>query len=268
MSAMRLVLRGPPSQRLDMSALTPDRLAGMEVAAIERLALHTTREVAHVGDVFAVHAGDPGSMVIEGGSARLDRVGEAMRSGTLHVEGAVGAYAGRKLAGGRLTISGDAGPFAASGMADGHIEIGGDAGARLGGPMAGERAGMRGGVVIVRGRADERAGERLRRGLVIVGGNVGRHAGCAMIAGTLVICGEAADGAGVLMRRGTIVLARTAPLLPTFVALGVGALVFRRLLTRALEPLHAEAAALAAAATRRFGGDMATIGKGEIFMPA
>ncbi len=268
MSAMRFVLRGRPSQRLDMSPLTPDRLAGMEVAAIERLALHTTREVAHVGDVFAVHPGDPASVVIEGGSARLDRIGEGMRSGTLRVEGAVGAYAGRKLAGGLLSIAGDAGPFAASGMTDGHIEIDGDAGAHLGGPLAGERAGMRGGIVIVHGSAGERAAERLRRGLVIVGGNAGRHAGCAMIAGTLVVCGAAADGAGVLMRRGTIVLGRMAPLLPTFVPLGDGDLVFRRLLTRALEPLHAQAAALASAATRRFGGDMATIGKGEIFMPA
>lgn len=268
MNAMRFVLRGPPSQRLDMSALTPDRLAGMEMAAIERLTLHTTREAACVADVFAVRAGDPASVVIEGGSARLDRVGETMRSGTLRIEGAVGAYAGRKLAGGRLQITGDAGPFAASGMIDGQIEIGGDAGARLGGPTAGERAGMRGGVVIVRGGAGERAGERLRRGLIVVGGDAGRYAGCAMIAGTLVICGEAAEGAGVLMRRGTIVLGRTPPLLPTFVALGGGELVFRRLLARALEPLHAEAAALAAAATRRFGGDMATIGKGEIVMPA
>lgn len=268
MSAMRFVLRAPPPQRLDMSPLTPDRLAGMDIAAIERLALHTTREVARVGDVFAVHAGDPASMVIEGGSARFDRIGAAMRSGTLRLDGAAGAYAGRKLAGGRLTITGDAGPFAASGMIGGHIEIGGNAGARLGGPMAGERTGMRGGTVIVHGRAGERAAERLRRGLVIIGGDAGQHAGCAMVAGTLVICSEAADGVGVLMRRGTIVLGRTALLAPTFLALGGGDLVFRRLLTRALEPLHAEAAALVAAATRRYGGDMATIGKGEIFMPA
>lgn len=88
-----------------------------------------------------------------------------------------------------------------------------------------------------------------------------------MIAGTLVVCGEAAEGAGVLMRRGTVVLGRTAPVLPTFVPLGGGDLVFRRLLRRALEPLHPEAAALAVTATRRFGGDMATIGKGEMFMP-
>ena len=48
-------------------------------------------------------------------------------------------------------------------------------------------AGMRGGVVVVRGNAGERAGDRLRRGTIIVEGQAGAHAGSRMIAGTLIL---------------------------------------------------------------------------------
>jgi len=265
-SGLRLVLRGPPQQRLDLSPLTPDRLAGLDRAAIERLAVGTTRETIRVGDIFIVHDGDPASLAIEGGSERFDRVGEGMRSGALHLDGDAGMRAGRGLAGGRLTIAGNVGPLAASGMIDGHIEIGGDAGACLGGPLPGERAGMRGGVVVVRGGVGERAADRMRRGLIVVAGDARRHAGCAMIAGTLIVCGQADHTAGILMRRGTIVLGRPCTLSPTFIGVGDADPVFRRLLARAVAPLCAQAAALAMIATRRFNGDMAAIGKGEVLM--
>ncbi len=58
-------------------------------------------------------------------------------------------------------------------MRGGEIEIAGDAGDLLGGPLAGELAGMAGGVLLVRGRAGARAGDRLRRGLIVVEGGAG-----------------------------------------------------------------------------------------------
>ncbi|HEY0910850.1 MAG TPA: formylmethanofuran dehydrogenase subunit C, partial [Bradyrhizobium sp.] len=58
MTALRLVLRSPPDQRLDLSPITPDRIAGLDTAAIEALPLHTTRRRVTVGDVFQVHPGD------------------------------------------------------------------------------------------------------------------------------------------------------------------------------------------------------------------
>ncbi|MEO8715664.1 MAG: formylmethanofuran dehydrogenase subunit C [Acetobacteraceae bacterium] len=264
---MRLVLRAAPAQRLDLSPLTPDRLARLGAATIERLPLGTTREMVRVGDVFAVHEGDVATVLIEGGSERFDRVGEGMRGGALRLEGDAGMRAGRALAGGHVTITGNAGPFAASGMVDGRIEIGGDAGAFLGGPLAGERAGMRGGVVLVRGGVGERAADRMRRGLIVVAGNAQRHAGSCMIAGTLIVCGAAGEGVGTLMRRGTIMLGGLCALAPTFVPVGAADQVFHRLLARALAPLCAQAADLATAPARRFSGDMAALGKGEVFMP-
>ena len=268
MTALRLVLRGEPDQRLDLSPLTADRLAGLEVAAIEALPVQTGRHWVSVGDVFRVHPGDAAQIVIEGGSARFDRVGEAMKTGVLTVEGEVGQQAGRSMAGGQLVIRGNAGGWAASGLRGGTLEIGGDAGDFLGGPLAGERTGMRGGVVLVRGRAGDRAADRLRRGLVIVEGDAGAHAGSGMVAGTLVVCGAAGALPGILMHRGTIVLGRPAELAPSFVVTGGGDLVFVRLLARAVAAISERAAACVQGPGMRYAGDMAVMGKGEVFVSA
>jgi formylmethanofuran dehydrogenase subunit C len=266
MTALRLVLRGQPDQRLDLSPLTPDRLAGLDTGAIEALPLHTTRHRVTVGDIFDVHRGDPAEIVIEGGSERFDRVGEAMRTGLLTVEGDVGQQAGRMMVGGRLVVRGHAGGWAASGLRGGMLEITGDAGDFLGGPLAGERTGMRGGVVLVRGSAGMRAADRLRRGLVVVEGDAGVHAGSGMVAGTLVVCGGAGTLPGILMRRGTIVLGRTAELAPSFVVGGGVDLIFTRLLARSVASFSKKAAACVHAAGTRYAGDMAVLGKGELFV--
>jgi formylmethanofuran dehydrogenase subunit C len=265
MTALRLVLRGEVGQRLDLSPVTPDRLRGLDSAAITALPLHTTRQRATVGDIFDVHPGDPAEIVIRGGSERFDRVGEGMQTGSLTVEGDVGQQAGRMMAGGKLVVRGSAGGWAASGLRGGTLEITGDAGPFLGGPLAGERTGMRGGVVLVRGAAGTRAADRLRRGLVIIEGDAGTHAGSGMVAGTLVVCGAAGSLPGILMRRGTIVLGKPAELAPTFVATGGVELVFTRLLADAVAPFSTKAAACVHAAGKRHAGDMAVLGKGELF---
>jgi formylmethanofuran dehydrogenase subunit C len=268
MSALRLLLHTEPDQRLDLSPLTPDRLAGLDVAAINALPLHTTRHRVNVGDIFHVHPGDPADIVIEGGSERFDRVGETMRTGALTVRGDVGQQAGRLMAGGTLVIHGNAGGWAASGLRAGTLEITGNAGPFLGGPLSGERTGMRGGVVLVRGTAGARAADRLRRGLVMIEGDAGIHAGSGLFAGTLVICGATASLPGILMRRGTIVLGKPAELAPTFIATGRAEPVFTRLLARAAAAFSDTAAACINAANARYAGDMAILGKGELFTAA
>jgi formylmethanofuran dehydrogenase subunit C len=266
MSALRFVLRGPVDQRLDLSPLTADRLAGLDARAIEALPLQTGRHRVSVGDVFRVHPGDAAHIVIEGGSARFDRVGEAMKAGVLEVEGDAGEQAGRLMAEGTLTIRGNAGARAASGLRGGRVEILGDTGGFLGGPLSGERTGMRGGIVLVRGKAGPRAADRLRRGLVIIEGDAGEHAGSGMVAGTLVVCGAAGPLPGILMRRGTIVLGRPAELAPSFVISGGAPLVFSGLLARAVGPVSEAAAGCVRGAVARYAGDMAVTGKGEVFV--
>ncbi len=265
---MIFTLRAAPDQRVDLSGLTPDGLAGLDRGAIERLAIGTTRAKLVVGDLFGITDGSADEIVIEGGSARFDGVGTGMTRGAVRVNGTVGARAGRGLRGGALSVSGDAGPFAASGMRGGRIEIAGDAGSFLAAPLPGERAGMAGGLVVVRGNAGARAADRMRRGVILVEGSAGACAGSRMIAGTLIACGGAGADAGILMRRGTLVFGNALSPLPTFREAGAPAPVFPRLFARRLESESARAAALLRGIGRRLVGDMAALGKGEILLPA
>ena len=268
MNSLVLSLRQSPVQRLDLAPLTPDNLAGKSEAEITALPLNTTRERVCVGDVFRLRRGDAADIVIEGGSERFDRVGCAMTGGTVRTDGDVGAQSGRLMSGGKLTIGGNAGPWAASGMKGGTIEIAGNAGERLGGPLGGEMGGMRGGVVVVRGDVGERAADRLRRGTIIVEGKAGRHAGSRMIAGTLVIGGRAGPLPGYLMARGTLVCGGGCDdLSPTFADCGVHDLVATALMANFVKPYSPTISELLRRPWRRLLGDMAVIGKGEIFYP-
>ncbi len=268
MRPLTFTSRAAPTQRLDLSRLTPQNLASKTVAEIARIELQTTRERVTAGDVFRIRKGDAAAVLIEGGSPRFDRVGMGMTEGTLQVEGEVGVQAGRAMSGGRLAIDGYAGPFAGSGMKGGTLEIGGDAGERLGGSLSGETVGMSGGLVHVRGDAGPRAGDRLRRGVILIEGRAGEYAGSRMIAGTLVIGGEADDLPGYLMGRGTILLGRGATLLsPTFGDCGEHDLVAARLLADYVARASAKLARLFRRPLRRLAGDLAALGKGEILLP-
>ena len=221
MRPLIFTLRNHPDQRLDLSPLVPHLLSSKTAAQIERVELQTTRSRVSVGDLFRVRMGDAGQIRIDGGSERFDRVGQAMTGGEIVVDGDVGIQAGRLMAGGRMTLRGNTGPWAASGMKGGEIEILGATDGHLGGPLAGETAGMRGGIVVVRGRAGERAGDRMRRGTIIIEGVAGAYAGGRMIAGTLIVGGKAGPLPGFLMKRGTIVLGDgCAEMSPTFLDCG------------------------------------------------
>lgn len=268
MSTLTFSLRAAPAQRLDLSSLIPQNLAGKSVPEIERMELQTTRARVTAGDVFRIRAGDAAAIVIEGGAERFDRVGMGLAEGSITVGGEVGVQAGRLMSGGRLTINGAAGPFAGSGMSGGTLTIEGDAGERLAGPLSGETVGMTGGILHVRGDAGERAGDRLRRGIILIEGRAGAYAGSRMVAGTLAIGGEAGDLPGYLMGRGTVVLGRGATLFsPTFGDCGEHDLVAARLLAGYVAQVSAKLARLFRQPLRRLAGDMAALGKGEILLP-
>jgi formylmethanofuran dehydrogenase subunit C len=261
-------LREAPNQRLDLSPLVPHRLNGKTAAEIAAIGLQSTRDFLCVGDVFHVRPGSVEHIRIVGSGERFDGIGQGMTSGEIVVEGDAGSRAGRLMRGGRLAITGNVGPWAGSGMTAGEIEIQGSAGERLGGPLAGEMAGMRGGIVLVHGDAGERAGDRMRRGTIMVEGRAGAYAGSRMIAGTVIVCGPAGPLPGYLMRRGTVILRHGSDALsPTFVDCGVHDLVMLRVLARFAQTYSAPAAEALRAPFRRFAGDMAVLGKGEILCP-
>jgi formylmethanofuran dehydrogenase subunit C len=90
-----------------------------------------------------------------------------------------------------------------------------------------------------------------------------------MIAGTIIIRGKAGPLPGYLMRRGTIVLGQGCEKLsPTFVDCGVHDLLALRLLANFVDQFSSRLSALLRRPRRRYAGDMAALGKGEIFYPA
>jgi formylmethanofuran dehydrogenase subunit C len=262
-----LTLRDYPDQRLDMAALVPQRLIGLSAPEINAIEIQTTRVRVTIGDAFKIKMGDPQMLRIEGGCDRLDRIGHAMASGDIEVEGDAGAQTGRAMRAGRLTVTGNTGPWTGSCMKGGHVLVHGSTGERVGGPLSGETLGMRGGVIYIAGNAGERAGDRLRRGTIIVAGKTGPYAGSRMIAGTLIVQQQVAALPGYLMRRGTLVLLQgTEQISPSFRDCGVTPLVALRLMARFVEPFNAKIAALMRAPMRRFAGDMAVLGRGELLL--
>ncbi len=268
MKALTFTVLAEPHERLDLSPLTPERLAGLERRDIEKIHLGMSKLGSKVGDVFRIAGSNRKNLVFEGGSVRFDRVAEGMQGGTVRIAGDAGAQAGRAMRGGTLTVEGNAGPHAGSSMRGGRIEITGDAGDYLGAPLAGELAGMNGGVLIVRGTAGAFAADRMRRGLIAVLKGAGDHAGSRMIAGTLMVAGGVGVMPGYLMRRGSILLDRAPKSLsPSFVECGAPDSIFARVLDRYLIAEGILKRPLLGGAPRKYGGDNAVLGLGEILFP-
>jgi formylmethanofuran dehydrogenase subunit C len=270
MSGTILKLRGEPDQRIDLSALTPQKLAELSESEIAALPVSTGPTALTLGEAFQITMGAPDDIRIAGGSTRLDGIGAGLTRGRIVVEGDAGAFVARGMTGGELRISGNAGPFAGSAMTGGLLHIGGDAGDWLGAAETGEMTGMSGGTIVVAGRCGARAGDRMRRGLIAIGGDAGDFAASRMIAGTVAIAGNCGRMPGYLMRRGTVLLAgEPVAWTPTFSESGLTELTMLRLITRQVSGiLQGTGFAAFDGPVQRFAGDMATIGKGEIIQPA
>ena len=268
MTGLTFRKRAEPEERLDLSPLTPSRLAGLAEKEIAALGIGTSRMGLRVGDVFDVVAGDAAAIRFEGGSPRFDRIGEAMAGGEIIVEGDAGARLGRMLAGGRITVTGSAGAHAGSAMTGGVIAIAGDAGDRLGGPLAGEMMGLKGGTITVGGDAGARAGDRMRRGVIFIRGNAGEDLASRMIAGTVVVGGRAAATPGRLMKRGTLFLCGGAErFASTFVDNGPADLIILKVMADAFAKGEVGEVPFDGRPMRRLGGDTAVLGLGEVFLP-
>jgi formylmethanofuran dehydrogenase subunit C len=126
---------------------------------------------------------------------------------------------------------------------------------------------MTGGAIHVRGDVGARAGDRMRRGFLLIEGAAGEYAGSRMIAGTIAIGGEAGPLPGYLMNRGTMLLAGGyREMAPTFLDCGAFELVAARLLAGHVEKTSARLGAAFRGPLRRYAGDLAALGKGELFV--
>ena len=181
MSALKFTLKAKLTQRVDCSALTPDRLTGWPRArgktgaAIEHIELPMGNTNIAVAEIFNVKGRDSNRIIFSGDSSKLDRIGAGMTSGDIVVESSAGDYAGLGMKGGTLRVAGNAGIFLACAMRGGTLSIDGNAGDFLGGGLPGERRGMFGGTVIVMGNVGARAGDQMRRGMIMVAGDAGDY---------------------------------------------------------------------------------------------
>lgn len=265
MNALTFTLREHPRQPVDLSPLTPDKLLDKSFEEISALTLFSGNRKIRVDDLFELTPGDTQQIVIRTSCDKLNFVGREMTQGSLTVEGSLGAYAGMHLHGGRLTINGNVGAYAAANMVSGLMHIGGSAGDFLAASLPGDAHGMCGGTVVVDGNCGDRLGDRMRRGVVLIRGATGDYSASRMLAGTIVVEGELGMSPGLRMQRGTL-LAMHAPQLPTtFNDCGVHTFPFLHLLAHHLKalghPLHQ-----APVRARRYAGDMAPEGRGEILI--
>jgi formylmethanofuran dehydrogenase subunit C len=241
---LRAPLRGPA----DLGEVLSPGWITLEAAELARRPVRADGQgPLTLGDLFEV-SGKPGGRIrFEGDLALADRVAAGLSEGEVIVEGNVGAEAGLGMSAGSLDILGDAGPHAGAAA-----------------PEA--RRGMTGGELIVRGSAGPEAGALMRRGLVAIAGGAGSHAGAGMIAGTVLVFGSIGAAAGLWSKRGTIVALGPVTVSPTYrYACSYQPVHLRMTLTRlrtryALPVQERHLTGF----YRRYSGDLADLGKGEI----
>ncbi len=274
MSGLTLRLKAPATERINLTCITPAGLAALSSHQLGNVRVGMGRHPLALGDAFDISGSHGDTLTIEGPTssetgAALDFVGAGMEAGTLRIIGNAGSQVGRKMKGGKLEIRGNAGNYLASGMSGGMIHVAGNAGDNLGGILAGDRFGMTGGIVVVDGDIGARAGDKMRRGTIIVKGKTGPGAGTRMIGGTIWAEGGFGADPGLMMRRGTLIGSKVERLLPTFADCGKHDLVIVRVLNRYLKQTLGDLAPKPLPLmVQRIAGDMSTIGKGEILLPA
>ena len=271
MSMLTLKLRQASPQRIDVSALLPEKLTGQTLEAIAAMTLPVGNREIPVGELFAIEGETQAleTLIFQGETASLDAVGKGLREGAIEVKGDAGSYLGMQMRGGTIRVSGSIDAYGACELKNGFIEIQGNAGDFLGASQIGNLKGMAGGVVLVRGNAGDRVGDHQRRGIILIEGNAGDYLGSRMTAGTIAVQGKVGAYAGYGMGRGTLLLARAPEsILPTFQDCGTHTLGFIPLLLRSLKPYDTVFSDRAESLKRvhRYAGDFSALGKGELLV--
>lgn len=266
MSALTFTLKTMLQQRLDLSALTPDQLAGKSKADIAATLLPYGRKQLRADEAFDLNGEDTANIVFANSNDKLDYIGSKIKSGTITVHGNTGAYLGFQMHGGNLTVHGNTGVFAASGMSGGLLHIHGNAGDFLAAAIVGDRKGMKGGTVIVTGNAGDRVGDQMRRGTLLIEGNVGSYCASRMLAGTIGVLGTVGEYVAYGMRRGTLLLASKPAMHVTLQDCGTHTLPFLSLMFKSFDELPSKFAKINKNRVLRYAGDIANDGKGEILI--
>jgi formylmethanofuran dehydrogenase subunit C len=266
MTALAFTLKTHPAQRVDLSPLTPDNLAGKSVAEIATIELQCGNRKLRVDSLFDISGDDAADIVIQNGCGKLDFIGNGMKSGRITIHGGAGSWLGFQMKKGEIILNGNADAYAAGELSGGTIRVNGNVGDFLASALPGNRKGMKGGLVVVTGNAGDRAGDQMRRGIVLIEGNAGAYCASRMLAGTIGVMGSVGDYVGFGMRRGTLLLFNTPKLHSTIQDCGMHTLPFLSLMFKSFKGLPTRFAQMNNNRVRRFAGDVANDGKGEILV--
>ena len=266
MSALTFTLQASLQQRVDLSPLTPDSLAGKSLADIGAILLDSGREKLRADSLFDISGDDASDIVFNNANGKLDFIGSQMKTGKITVNGGAGSYLGLQMRGGHIVLNGNADAFAASEMANGLIEIKGSTGDFLAAALPGNRKGMKGGMVLISGNVGERAGDQMRRGIILIEGDAGGYLASRMLAGTIGVLGSVGDYVGYGMKRGTLLLTKEPKLHATLQDCGTHTLPFLSLMFKSFRGLPSKFASINQNRVHRYAGDIANDGKGEILV--
>jgi formylmethanofuran dehydrogenase subunit C len=235
-------------QPADFSEVLVEPWSTLPALALAKRPVYLEREGrVSLGDLFEITGQPAGEITFEGDLRLAERLGSGLTAGRVVVDGDIGSEAGLRMAGGILIINGKAGD-------------------RAGAAPPGYKRGMTGGELIVRSSAGAGAGAFMRRGLLVIGGDAGDRAGLGMIAGTVLVRGRAGRDTGLWSKRGSVIALGpiTPPATYTY-ACTYQPVHLRLILTRLRAhyglPIHRRHLA---GLYRRYSGDFAELGKGEI----
>lgn len=266
MTTLALTLKTPTLQRVDCSPLIPDNLAGKSIADIAAIELQCGNRKLRTDSLFDIAGSDAADIVIDNSSGKLDYIGHGMKSGRITVNGSAGSWLGFQMKNGEIILNGDADAYVAAELAGGTIRVNGNVGDFLASALPGNRKGMKGGLVIVTGNAGDRVGDQMRRGIVLIEGNAGAYCASRMLAGTIGVMGTVGDYVGFGMRRGTLLLFSQPGLHSTIQDCGSHTLPFLSLMFKSFRGLPSKFSNIDKNRVRRYAGDVANDGKGEILI--
>jgi formylmethanofuran dehydrogenase subunit C len=262
-----LTLKERPHVPLEAEVVTPDAIAPLGHAEVRALPVVLGKRQYRLDDFFDVEGAGSEEVEVRGDAGRVKWMGRGMTRGRITVAGNAGMHLGAYMKGGTIEVSGDASDWVGGEMTGGLIRIRGNAGGQIGAAYRGSLSGMNGGTILIEGSAGIEIGMRMKRGIIAVRGAVRDFAGLQMKGGTIVLLGGAEMRTGAWMVRGTIVSLTPIRLMPTFSYACAYNPTFLNLYARHLQKLGFAIPYETREGTyRRFTGDTAVPGKGEILI--
>ena len=260
-------LKDQPTVPLEAEVLSPDRLAGLRHDAVRALPVFHGKRRLRLDELFEIEGDGSDDVELRGDLTRVKWIGRGMTRGRIKIAGNAGMHLGAHMKGGTIEVTGNASDWVGGEMTGGFIHIRGNAGGQVGAAYRGSPSGMNRGTILIEGSAGIEVGMRMKRGIIAVRGPVRDFAGLQMKGGSLFLLGGAELRTGAWMARGTIVCLKPIRLLPTFAFACDYHPPFMTMYSNHLLGLgFAVPYDAGQGIYRRYNGDAAVPGKGEILL--